>query len=578
MHNLDLLRHIDPNMYVCVYVWTGGHLPVLQGNVFVNQYLIIKDLGRGAHGAVKLCLDTQDGEVYAMKVVQKKGPNRRRASYSIPTSTPMTPRTGSPDVWPPAAASGPRTSPLVTCSSNAGSLTASLSNTGGGTPMRRSLHFANAAAAAASAAAAAAAAGSGCETPSLGVSRVTPGWPVTGVSMASLDSSLQATPTAMTPTAAAAGGGGAGASFGSTFAVGGSSPADATAGAGAAGTAGAGAGSLGTSLDKAAAAATGGGVEQEKPASAVLDALLPASRFSSSSAGPDAAAAAASVDPGSISLEGAWAVAQRSSSTGLARTPSATPSLSSLPSNVAAALAGLSSIPLAGSGGSTSSKQVAAALQGLSTMAGGPLRNSSSSVSAGGSMNVAAALAGLSTAAAPPAASGEVCLPVPLQQQQPQPSLALPPGLLSSVSTGQWSASPGSASGCHTPTAAAGGGGGYMPADAATEQLMREMAVMKKLDHPNIVKLYEVGALVNIRMFYCYRTDNNHPDEYLRIHPDDCWHRTYVSDCRTAEKILFVIRHQGAVLVTLDPNRVCGHSLLVAVSMSVVCIPAFLPP
>lgn len=304
-------------------------------------------------------------------------------------------------------------------------------------------------------------------------------------------------------------------------------------------------------------------MEQEKPASAVLDALLPAPRFSSSSSGPDAAPAAASVDPGSISLEGAWAVAQRSSSTGLARQPSATPPLTSLPSNVAAALAGLSSIPLAGSGSSTSSKQVAAALQGLLTMAGGPLRNSSSSLSAGGSMNMAAALAGLSTAAAPPTASGEVCLPVPLQQQ-PQPSLALPPGLLSSVSTGQWSASPGSASGCHTPTAAAGGGG-YMPADAATEQLMREMAVMKKLDHPNIVKLYEVGTLVY----------DNHPDEYLC---DDCWHGTHVSDCGFAGKI---------PCQKASSCRACHPRLQPCVvppiaggcaNVSVVCIRAALPP
>ncbi len=40
----------------------------LQGNVFVNQYLIIKDLGRGAHGTVKLVFDTEDQTVYAMKV------------------------------------------------------------------------------------------------------------------------------------------------------------------------------------------------------------------------------------------------------------------------------------------------------------------------------------------------------------------------------------------------------------------------------------------------------------------------------------------------------------------------------
>ncbi len=39
-----------------------------QGNVFINQYLIIKDLGKGAHGTVKLVYNTQDDLLYAMKV------------------------------------------------------------------------------------------------------------------------------------------------------------------------------------------------------------------------------------------------------------------------------------------------------------------------------------------------------------------------------------------------------------------------------------------------------------------------------------------------------------------------------
>ena len=38
-----------------------------QGNVFINQYLIIKDLGKGAHGTVKLVYNTQDDMLYAMK-------------------------------------------------------------------------------------------------------------------------------------------------------------------------------------------------------------------------------------------------------------------------------------------------------------------------------------------------------------------------------------------------------------------------------------------------------------------------------------------------------------------------------
>jgi hypothetical protein len=36
--------------------------------VFVNQYLLVQDLGRGAHGSVKLVYSTEDDAVYAMKV------------------------------------------------------------------------------------------------------------------------------------------------------------------------------------------------------------------------------------------------------------------------------------------------------------------------------------------------------------------------------------------------------------------------------------------------------------------------------------------------------------------------------
>ena len=34
----------------------------------MNQYLIIKELGRGAHGSVKLVFDTEEQLVHAMKV------------------------------------------------------------------------------------------------------------------------------------------------------------------------------------------------------------------------------------------------------------------------------------------------------------------------------------------------------------------------------------------------------------------------------------------------------------------------------------------------------------------------------
>ena len=40
--------------------------------MFVNQYLIIKQLGSGSFGRVKLCLNLDDNCLYALKVVSKK--------------------------------------------------------------------------------------------------------------------------------------------------------------------------------------------------------------------------------------------------------------------------------------------------------------------------------------------------------------------------------------------------------------------------------------------------------------------------------------------------------------------------
>lgn len=40
----------------------------VKGCMFVNQYLVVKFLGRGACGKVFLCLNTHDLRLYAMKV------------------------------------------------------------------------------------------------------------------------------------------------------------------------------------------------------------------------------------------------------------------------------------------------------------------------------------------------------------------------------------------------------------------------------------------------------------------------------------------------------------------------------
>jgi hypothetical protein len=38
------------------------------GATCINQYVVVKTLGRGSYGKVKLCLNTLDGHLYAIKV------------------------------------------------------------------------------------------------------------------------------------------------------------------------------------------------------------------------------------------------------------------------------------------------------------------------------------------------------------------------------------------------------------------------------------------------------------------------------------------------------------------------------
>lgn len=42
-----------------------------QGATFVNQYIVIKTLGSGAYGKVKLALDSKDHKLYAIKLINK---------------------------------------------------------------------------------------------------------------------------------------------------------------------------------------------------------------------------------------------------------------------------------------------------------------------------------------------------------------------------------------------------------------------------------------------------------------------------------------------------------------------------
>ena len=55
------------------------------GNKKVNQYILLQELGRGVHGKVKLCRDSTDGTLWALKIVEKKPkkgfPNKLSKAY-----------------------------------------------------------------------------------------------------------------------------------------------------------------------------------------------------------------------------------------------------------------------------------------------------------------------------------------------------------------------------------------------------------------------------------------------------------------------------------------------------------------
>ena len=51
--------------------------------MFVNQYLVVRELGRGAHGAVKLVYNTDDDAIYAMKVARRGGGRGAEGRFTL---------------------------------------------------------------------------------------------------------------------------------------------------------------------------------------------------------------------------------------------------------------------------------------------------------------------------------------------------------------------------------------------------------------------------------------------------------------------------------------------------------------
>ncbi|ORY94573.1 kinase-like domain-containing protein [Syncephalastrum racemosum] len=52
------------------------------GNKLINKYMIIREIGRGVHGKVKLAEDSETGELVAIKIVDKRN-RRRQLGYSL---------------------------------------------------------------------------------------------------------------------------------------------------------------------------------------------------------------------------------------------------------------------------------------------------------------------------------------------------------------------------------------------------------------------------------------------------------------------------------------------------------------
>lgn len=58
-----------------------------QGTTFVNQYVIIRQLGQGAHGRVKLALNVADDRLYAIKMISRRLSARGSSVGSMPSAT-----------------------------------------------------------------------------------------------------------------------------------------------------------------------------------------------------------------------------------------------------------------------------------------------------------------------------------------------------------------------------------------------------------------------------------------------------------------------------------------------------------
>ncbi|KAJ3327523.1 hypothetical protein HDU76_011645, partial [Blyttiomyces sp. JEL0837] len=53
------------------------------GNKMINKYMVVREIGRGCHGKVKLCVDVETGESYAIKIVEKHARRRFQSRFAL---------------------------------------------------------------------------------------------------------------------------------------------------------------------------------------------------------------------------------------------------------------------------------------------------------------------------------------------------------------------------------------------------------------------------------------------------------------------------------------------------------------
>ena len=77
-------------MFITISPWQSLiHTAAVQGLTFVNEYILVQTIGRGSFGKVKLALNTQDQNLYALKLIPKSRRRQQRVSAAARFAKPV---------------------------------------------------------------------------------------------------------------------------------------------------------------------------------------------------------------------------------------------------------------------------------------------------------------------------------------------------------------------------------------------------------------------------------------------------------------------------------------------------------